>query len=449
MKSTKILVLVCAATLGTSAARAQWNHAYTAFTNLPIPSSGTGGAAGGVSNPANATSFSVNVPIAVAISKVIVGVDLTHPTVGDLRIEISHCGTTVMLYNQTPASTANLGGLYNFDSWVFNTFAGAIGAAGSNGTVLPGTYAPASSLAAFNGKSSAGPWTITIYDLAANGTGTLASLGVTVFGVAAYQSITTTVPIPDGSGGQCLAPVGKAISVPDHAVVGDLIVRINFSHTYVSDLDITLEHGGVSIAISQWSAPVCSADVGGVYGFWDGAATDWTAAEAAYSGTSVIPAVNYRPKQPLSPFAGHDQYGLWYLSICDRAGTDTGLLGTVSLEIERSAYDLALTQPNGSASITLTNSGGIPGDSFVNLFTLTQGSTPAGWIAGLDISLADLILQASFGPPFTGTLGPCGSTSVTVGGPVPSGLVVFGVSLELDANMILVATKPVFLYVTQ
>ena len=88
MTSTKILTLVCAAALATSAARAQWNHAYSAVANLPIPSSGTGGAAGGISNPANATTFSVNVPIAVALSQVIVAADLTHPTVGDLRIRI-------------------------------------------------------------------------------------------------------------------------------------------------------------------------------------------------------------------------------------------------------------------------------------------------------------------------------------------------------------------------
>lgn len=450
MLSTRFQVLVCAIALVASPVRSQWAHQLDLPANLPVPSSGTGGASGGVSNPANATTFSVNVPMGIDLSKVIVDVNLSHTSVGDLRIEVAHCGTSLVLYNQSPANTANLGGLYHFDSSMgIGTFASAISAAGPNGLVLPGTYAPAASLQPFNGMSSAGLWTLTIYDLAATGTGTLASFGVTFWGVAAYQSMTTFVPIPDGASGQCLNPVGKVVTVPDHAVVGDLLVHVNFSHTYVSDLDITLEHDGVSMVISQWNAPISSADVNGVYGFWDGAGTDWTAAEASYSGASVIPATGYyRPKQPLSPFAGHDQYGLWNLSVCDRWGGDTGMLGTVSLEIERSSYDLQLTQPNGPATIVLTNSGGVPGNSFVNLFTLAQGSAPAGWIAGLDISLSELLYQVSFGPPFTGVLGPCGSTSLTVGGPVPSGLAVWGVSLELDASLHLVATKPVFTYVT-
>ena len=109
---------------------------------------------------------------------------------------------------------------------------------------------------------------------------------------------------------------------------------------------------------------------------------------------------------------------------------------------------MTVSQPNGSASIEISNFGGAPGDTFVNLFTLSQGSAPAGWILGLDISIADLISQVSFGSPFIGTLNPCGWNLVTVPGPIPSGLTLWAVSLELDGAMTPVRSKPVFTYTT-
>jgi subtilisin-like proprotein convertase family protein len=448
MKSTKILAVACAAALAASAVRAQFNHSYWANTSLAVPPSGTGGASGGVSNPANATSFSIEVPIAVVMTKVVIGTYLSHTKIGDLRIDISHCDTTVSLYDQFPSTNGDLSGTYTFDDAAVTSFASAIYAAGSNGVVAPGTYAPLTPLSAFNGTSSAGTWTITVYDLLPQGQGGLFNLAVTVIGYEAYQSDSLWLPITNGLSGQCLSPVVRVINVPTHGVIADTSVHVNMAHTWISDLDITIQHAGVSVALSQYNTPASGADVNGIYGFWDGAANAWTTAETSFAA-STIPAITYRPAQPLAAFAGLDQYGPWYFTVCDRAAADTGVLGTVFLSMSRSPYELVLSQPNGSASIKLVNQGGVPGDSFVNLFTLAQGTAPYGWVAGLDISVADVVSQLSFGAPFTGMLGPCGATAVTVNGPIPSGLTVWGASFELDVAMVPVATKRVFSYTTQ
>jgi subtilisin-like proprotein convertase family protein len=444
MTSRKILFVVCAAAFAAGFARAQFSHVYLAGGNVPIPASGTGGAPGGASNPANAASITVNVTNAVVVTNVTLEVGITHTSVGDLRIEIAHCGTSAVLYNQSPASSADLSGVYDFDDGAPTSFTAAVTAAG-NGTVPSGDYRPATPLTGFYGASSGGPWTITAYDLTGGNVGTLSSLRITITGVSSYGSSSTVVAIPDGSGGQCLDPAVKLVNVGTHALVEDMVVHLTFQHTFISDLDVTLHHGNVSVGLSLYGQPSSGANVQGTYEFWDGAATAWTAAELSYA---TIPTGTYRPAQALSAFAGLDQHGLWYLTVCDRAGFDVGTLGLVTLEISRSPYDLVVFQPSGPASFVLGNLGGVPGNTFVNLFTLAQGAAPSGWVYGLDIALVDIITQINFGPPYTGTIGACGTTVFTVGGPIPSGLTVWGVSIELDSTMTPVASRPVFTYTT-
>src|SRR5215831_12642148 len=98
MTIRKVFVAACAA-LAVQAACAQYNHTYSGLCNLPVPPAGSGGAPGGVSNAQNKTSFSIDVPIGIVIEHVSAQVNLSHTAVGDLRIELSHCGTTVVLSN--------------------------------------------------------------------------------------------------------------------------------------------------------------------------------------------------------------------------------------------------------------------------------------------------------------------------------------------------------------
>ena len=79
-------------------------------------------------------------------------VNITHTYKGDLEVSlIAPDGTTVLLHNRTGGSTDNVD------------------------TVFPDLTAPAQSLSAFAGKSTAGAWTLKVRDLAAIDVGTLNS----------------------------------------------------------------------------------------------------------------------------------------------------------------------------------------------------------------------------------------------------------------------------------
>jgi hypothetical protein len=157
MKPQKILGLVLVAALAATRAHAQFVHSYSAATLLPIPSVGTGGAPGGTSNPNNLTEFTVNVTDAFLVENVDVAINIQHYAVGDLLIQAWHCNTLISLYSQSPASTADLQGVYNFDSTAATLFAAGINTAGPNGTVAPGNYVPANLTTGFNGMNAAGP----------------------------------------------------------------------------------------------------------------------------------------------------------------------------------------------------------------------------------------------------------------------------------------------------
>jgi subtilisin-like proprotein convertase family protein len=447
MRLQKILALVVAAGLA-AGARAQLTIAFSqpGFSN--IPQSGTGGAPGGTSNPANAASITRFVQPAYSVDDLNVEIDLIHSAVGDLRMEVSHCGTTVVLYQQSPASYADLNGVYTFDSDAVSSFSSAIVGTPANGTVPPGTYLPANSLDAFNGMSTAGDWTVTIYDLAANEIGQMLAINLVVTSGQTYTTPWQSASIPDGSNGQCLNPLVRVLNVADHGSIDDVVVGLEITHTYTSDLDITIQHQGVSVFLSQWASPACSGNLGGFYNFWDDGQVGWTTIEAQTSGSAVIPSGLYKPKEPLAAFKGLDKFGPWFLTACDRSANDVGSISQFNVDVIKSPYHLAIVQPNGPASVTLINSGGEPYFGFANLFTLVPGNQPFGWLGGLDIGMDDLLTQLTFGPPFTGTLGTCGSTSVTIPGPIPSNLQVWVVSFQLDPSGSPISVDPVRSYTT-
>src|SRR5262249_14891613 len=160
---------------------------------------------------------------------------------------------------------------------------------------------------AFDGMGSAGDWTFTVYDLAGGNTGALNGVSLYVWEATVYGTISPVSPIPDGLGGNCLGPVTQVINVPTHGDVLDLMVNVPITHTWVSDLDIIIQHAGISVAISEYDAPQSGANISGTNSFWDSAQTAWTDAEINFQGTAIPPGT-YRPKQAFSAFHGVDQF---------------------------------------------------------------------------------------------------------------------------------------------
>lgn len=102
---------------------------------------------------------------------------LTHTWVGDLRMTLSHAGTTVVLMNRPGAGTNGSSG-NDFTNLVLDDEAAttieSIPSTNPAGGYT-GSYRPDESLSAFDGHSLAGTWTLNISDNAATDTGTLNS----------------------------------------------------------------------------------------------------------------------------------------------------------------------------------------------------------------------------------------------------------------------------------
>jgi hypothetical protein len=111
---SKILV-VFIAFAASALAGAQWTHDLSAQPVAPIPSSGTGGAANGCTNPVNKTVVTMSSSDCVRVQNVNAWLLFNHSYAHDLRITISHGGTTVVLFNQYPGTGGHsCNGYYNF-----------------------------------------------------------------------------------------------------------------------------------------------------------------------------------------------------------------------------------------------------------------------------------------------------------------------------------------------
>jgi hypothetical protein len=136
----KITVVIAFATafLCSAVAEAQlWRH-YTSPYSVTVPSSGTGGQAGGASNPANMAYLTTDFPDAITVSGVNVYVHVVHGRVGDLTMTLYHCGTSVTLFAGSANQAASANASYTFNDAATTTFAAAVNQA--QGPVPAGTY---------------------------------------------------------------------------------------------------------------------------------------------------------------------------------------------------------------------------------------------------------------------------------------------------------------------
>ncbi len=103
-----------------------------------------------------------NVPTSYVISDVNLGILITHPYRGDLRVILSKGATSVTLINGSGGVADNLN--VTFDD---EATGGAIGSHGTDDPTTPiynSTKTPAAGLTAFDGQNATGAWTLTICD---------------------------------------------------------------------------------------------------------------------------------------------------------------------------------------------------------------------------------------------------------------------------------------------
>jgi subtilisin family serine protease/subtilisin-like proprotein convertase family protein len=222
--------------------------------------------------------------------------------------------------------------------------------AGSNGREFDLSFAPQSTLGAYS--LTVGPH---ILDLSGNamdqdrdGTNGESSAdqssadqfttSFTVSDLLVFGS-NTPVPIRD------LSTARSTITVNQDFLVSDVNVQLDVSHTWDSDLLITLTGpDGASVILSNHRGNDANHFSGTV--FDDEAATPIALGQAPFSGS-------YRPDGILTSFDGQLSRGTWTLSIYDREIFDQGTLNNWSLLFDSLDIDVDLTGTwgaNGRAS---------------------------------------------------------------------------------------------------
>jgi subtilisin-like proprotein convertase family protein len=276
-------------------------NAMTTPVESTIPDGFGGGGGGNEGSDAFDTVTDVNVQI-----------NVTHPVDADLDISLVHGGRTVELTSDNPGS--------NYTGTTFDDEApGPV----TDGTgPYPGTYRPEQPLSGLEGEPGAGPWKLVVVDdTPATDHGTLHSWSLTL-------EADTCAPAPPGFCGSVSraaeAPISDLQTTTDTVTLGGpgtvigMDVRLyRITHTFDSDLDISLEHLGTIVDLSSDNGGAANNYVDTI--FDDAAIPLITSGAAPFAG-------RFRPEQALSAFNGMPLAGAWTLRVFDDGNLDAGTL---------------------------------------------------------------------------------------------------------------------------
>jgi subtilisin-like proprotein convertase family protein len=162
--------------------------------------------------------------------------------------------------------------------------------------------AAAQSLTVFNGRNTAGGWSLRVQDLAAVDVGTLNAWTITFNG---EQSATPNLAIPDNN----TTGITSTLNVAQTGTVAWVKVKVGITHTYQGDLEVAL------IGPDNTTVLLHNRTGGG---------TDNINTE--YPDLTV-------PAQALSAFTGKAISGAWRLRVRDLAAVDVGTLNSWTLSL--------------------------------------------------------------------------------------------------------------------
>lgn len=291
--STLSVTTTAAATTGThNVTITGTNGSTTRTTNVSLTINAAGGGGSVVKtasaspnaaipdNNATGVTSTVNVANSMTISSVCVTTTITHPYKGDLVVTlIGPDGTSAILHNQAGGSADN----------VSTTFAIVT--------------APAQALTVFNGKNTAGNWSLRVQDLGAADLGTLNSWSVTFNG---EKSATPNVAVPDNN----TTGVTSTLTYTETGTVTGVKVRVNVTHPYKGDLEIALIGPDNTTVLLHNRTGTSADNVNTEY-------PDLTA-----------------PAQSLNAFNGKAINGGWRLRVRDLAGSDVGTFVSWTLSLK-------------------------------------------------------------------------------------------------------------------
>lgn len=229
-------------------------------------------------------------------------------------------------------------------------------------------------------------------------------------------SNTTAGAITDNNCGTA-GQITRNFVVPTSYIVGDVNLGVFASHTYRSDLRVTLRSpAGTTVTVMTWTGNVQSGDNLNDL-FDDEAAASITTHNATVADplTPVPPPYShsFQPNNPMTAFDGQNASGTWTMVLCDGVGADTGTF---------TRADLYITSTN----LTVAKSSSVVGDGI-------SGANPK--------SLPGAIVQYCVLVTNTGTAGTANSTNVAASDTLPANVTYIAGSL-LSGTTCAGATTP-------
>lgn len=151
------------------------------------------------------------------------------------------------------------------------------------------------------------------------GTGTFsATNSFTTANIVCDSFDSTDVPVSISSSGTPL--ITSTLDITDGVAISDLDIQIDVTHTYISDLTITLTSPeGTAVVLTDGNGG-SGDDYANTY-FDDEASTAITSGTPPYAGS-------FRPEEALSAFDGEVSIGTWTLTISDAFNLDGGSLNS-------------------------------------------------------------------------------------------------------------------------
>ncbi len=311
---------------------------------------------------------------------------ITHTWSSDLDITItSPSGTIITLTTDNGSSYDNV-----FNGTVWDDDAnpgGLVPYTSNNGLVTDHSYVnltlasplvPEENLGAFIGENPNGTWTISINDDTGGDSGNLASWSLAIQGLSSVPTITN---FPFTNSTPVAIPTGPGVVTSTIVVSGagtqliDLNVLTDITHTYSSDLDITITSpAGTVVTLTTDNGSSYDNVYAGT--FWDDDAnptgivpyTTNNGLVTDHSYTNLVLASPLAPEEALAAFVGENPNGTWTITISDDRSGDGGTLNSWGLEVRTSVCS------------------GIPNDDCSSATTINCGQTLSGTNVG---ALAD------------------------------------------------------------
>jgi|GEM_PF-186945 len=236
-------------------------------------------------NDPRGVSSSISLGAAGSLREVAVELAITHPYVGDLRVELfAPSGVSAVLHDRQG------------------------GGADDIRRVFRSSEVPA--LEALIGAPISGAWRLQVTDAARADAGMLESWGISVVSDAGSDEIralrSPRLAIPDNNA----AGIADATSVTEAGVARSISVRVDITHSYVGDLRLELVAPDGTTALLQNRQDGNARDLKKTY----------TSADTA----------------ALSALIGRELRGSWSLRVSDLAGQDLGTLNSWELLLKRS-----------------------------------------------------------------------------------------------------------------